>query len=67
MICKEYARLIDLRRDTIFWLNGKKARLLYANECRARVRLEDKKETDWSPKTIVEIEVNRRNVDFGDL
>lgn len=58
-------RLSQLKRGRIFWLDGKRGKLLYVNSCRARVRLAPKQvrigarsflrvvETDWTPSTEV--------------
>ena len=63
-------QLRDLRRGRLFWLDGKRGKLLYCTPCRARVRLEPRQvtvkeatfervvETDWAPTTLVEVRSN---------
>jgi hypothetical protein len=71
--------LRQLRRGRIFWLFGERGKVVYSNECRARVRLPQTKqikgktikgfhEIDLAPSTPVIVEVKATNrMDFGDL
>jgi len=70
--------LRQLRRGRVFWLFGERGKVVYSNECRARIRLPQIKkikgkeiktfhEIDIAPTTTVIVETKATRMDFGDL